>query len=159
MIHRADKYLAQQHGREPDWTPGLMPTLPMFPDRTAMPDDYHSARESSEFEYDSKETNPEEPEEDEVDTSVGSDSTYKSSGHDRDWTRRTNTINRNHRRNQRKCKENWGRCPTNAKKEEDRCKGKVVLSLFRDSPKEGALTYTDWCRKVEEYLRKGYDDN
>ena len=158
-----DKYLAQQHGREPDRTPGLMPTLPMFPDRTAMPDDYHSARESSEFEYDSKETNPEEPEddpkEDEVDTSVGSDSAYKSSGHDRDWTRRTNTINRNHRRNQRKCKENWGRCPTNAKKEEDRCKGKVVLSLFRDSPKEGALTYTDWCREVEEYLRKGYDDN
>ena len=24
---------------------------------------------------------------------------------------------------------------------------------------EGALTYTDWLRKVEEYLRKGYDDN
>ena len=35
----------------------------------------------------------------------------------------------------------------------------MVLSLFRDSPKEGALTYTDWCRKVEEYIRKGYDDN
>ena len=49
--------------------------------------------------------------------------------------------------------------PTNAKKEEDRHKGKVVLSLFRDSPKEGALTYTDWCREVEEYIRKGYDDN
>ena len=38
-------------------------------------------------------------------------------------------------------------------------KGKVVLSLFRDSLKEGALTYTDWRREVEEYLRKGYDDN
>ena len=35
----------------------------------------------------------------------------------------------------------------------------MVLSLFRDSLKEGALTYTDWCREVEEYLRKGYDDN
>ena len=35
----------------------------------------------------------------------------------------------------------------------------MVLSLFRDSPKEGALTYTDWHREVEEYLRKGYDDN
>ena len=55
--------------------------------------------------------------------------------------------------------EGRGRCPTNAKREEDRCKGKVVLSLFRDSPKEGALTYTDWRREVEEYLRKGYDDN
>ena len=133
-----------------------MPALPMFPDRTAMPDDYHSVREPSEFEYDSEETNPEEPEddpeEDEADTSMGSNSTYRSSGHDTDRTCRTNTINRNHRRNQRKCKENWGRRPTNAKKEEDRRKGKVVLSLFRDSLKEGTLTYTDWCWEVEEYL-------
>ena len=35
----------------------------------------------------------------------------------------------------------------------------MVLSLFRDSPKEGTLTYTDWHCKVEEYIRKGYDDN
>ena len=35
----------------------------------------------------------------------------------------------------------------------------MVLSLFQDSPKEGALTYTDWCHEVEEYIRKGYDDN
>ena len=70
-----------------------------------------------------------------------------------------NIINCNHRRNQRKHKEHWDRHPTNAKREEDRHKGKVVLSLFQDSPKEGALTYTDWCQEVEEYLRKGYDDN
>ena len=161
MIRQADKYLAQQHGREPPWAPGPVPVLPVFPDRTAMLDDYHSAREPSEFEYDSKETDPEEPEDDpeEDDASVGSDSTYKSSGHDTDRTHRTNIINRNHRRNQRKRKEHRGRHPTNAKREEDRHKGKVVLSLFQDSPKEGALTYTDWCRRVEEYLRKGYDDN
>ena len=90
---------------------------------------------------------------------MDSDSTYKSSGHDTDQTRRTNTANRNQRRNWQKCKEGQGQCPTNAKKEEDRCKGKVVLSLFWDSPKEGALTYTDWHWEVEEYLRKGYDDN
>ena len=35
----------------------------------------------------------------------------------------------------------------------------MVLSLFQDSPKEGALTYTDWCHEVEECIRKGYDDN
>ena len=85
MIHRADKYLAQQHGRELDRAPGPMPALPMFPDRTAMPDDYHSAWEPSKFEYDSEETDPEEPEddpeEDEADTSMGSDSTYRSCGH------------------------------------------------------------------------------
>ena len=163
MIHRADKHLAQQHGRELDWAPGLMPAVPVFPDRTATPDDYHSVQEPSEFEYDSEETDRKEPEddpeEDEADTSVGSDSTYRSSGHNTDRTCRTNTINQNHRRNQRKRKENRGKCPTNAKKEEDRCKGKVVLSLFWDSPKEGTLTYTDWCREVEEYLWKGYDDN
>ena len=39
-----------------------MPALPVFPDRTAMPDDYHSVQEPSQFEYDSKETNPAEPE-------------------------------------------------------------------------------------------------
>ena len=163
MIHRADKYLAQQHRREPEQVPGLAPTLPIFPDRAATPDDYHLGQEPSEFEYDTKETDPEDPddgpEEDDDDASVGSDSTYKSSGHDMDQTHRTNTANRNQRRNQRKCKEGRGRCPTNAKKEEDRCKGKVVLSLFWDSPKEGALMYTDWHREVEEYLRKGYDDN
>ena len=90
---------------------------------------------------------------------MGCDSTYKSSGHDTDWTHRTNIINRNHRCNQRKRKEHRGRHPTNAKREEDRHKGKVVLSLFWDSLKKGALTYTDWCREVEEYLQKGYDDN
>ena len=162
MIHRADKYLAQQHGRESEQVPGSAPALPVFPDWTATPDDYHSAQELFKFEYDSEETDPEELEDDpeeEDDTSVSSDLMYKSSGHDTDHTRRTNTANWNQRRNQRKHKENRGQCPTNAKKEGDRRKGKVVLSLFWDSLKEGALTYTDWHWEVEEYLRKGYDDN
>ena len=90
---------------------------------------------------------------------MGSDSTYKSSGHDTDQTHRTNTANWNQKHNQRKRKESRGRCPTNTKKEEDWRKGKVVLSLFRDSPKEGTLTYTDWRQEVEEYLWKGYDNN
>ena len=90
---------------------------------------------------------------------MGSDLTYKLSGHDTDQTRRTNTSNRNQKRNQWKCKEGRGRHPTNAKKEEDRRKGKVVLSLFWDFPKEGALMYTHWRQEVEEYLQKGYDDN
>ena len=161
MIHRADKYLAQQQGKEPPWAPGPGPTLPVFPDRTAMLDDYHSAQEPSEFEYDSEETNPEEPEDDpeEDDASVASDLTYKSSRYDTDRTHRTNILNHNHRHNQRKRKEHRDIHPTKAKREEDRRKGKVVLSLFRDSPKEGALTYTDWHREVEEYFWKGYDDN
>ena len=77
MIRWADKYLAQQHGREPEQVPGPTPTLPVFPDRAATPDDYHSAREPSEFEYDTEETDPEDPgrrcpEEDDDDASVGS---------------------------------------------------------------------------------------
>ena len=103
MIRWVDKYLAQQHRREPPRAPGPGPALPVFPDRTATPDDYHSAWEPSEFEYDSEETDPEEPEDDpkEDDASVASDSTYKSSGHDTDWTHRTNILNRYHRRIQR----------------------------------------------------------
>ena len=133
----------------------------MFPDRTATPDDYLSAWEPSEFEYDSEEMDLGELEDDleEDDASASSDSTYQSNGHDTDWTHRTNISNHKHRRNQRKWKEHRFRHPTNAKKEEDRRKGKVVLLLFRDSLKEGALTYTDWHQEVEEYLRKGYDDN
>ena len=111
---------------------GPAPAPSLFPERTATPDDYISAREPSEFEYDSEETDPGGPEDDpeEDDASVSSDSMYKSNGHDSDRTRRTNISNRNLRRNHRKRKEHRFRHPTNAKKEEDRWKGKVVLSLF-----------------------------
>ena len=161
MVQRADKYLAQQHRKEPSRASGPVSAPPVFPDQTATQDDYLSAREPSEFEYDSEEMDPGEPEDDpeEDDASISSNSMYQSNGHDTDWTHRTNISNCNHRHNQRKQKEHRCRHPMNAKKEEDRRKGKVVLSLFRDSPKEGALTYTDWCQEVEEYLRKGYDDN
>ena len=163
MIHRADKYLAQRHGKEPERIPGTVPVLSAFSDRAATPDDYHSAREPSESEYDTEETDPEEDrddvEGDDDDVSVGPDTTFKSSDHDMDRTNRMTTANRTQRCNQQKRKESQGRRPTNARKEDERCKGKVVLSLFCDSPKEGALTYTDWHHKVEEYIRKGYDDN
>ena len=70
MIQRADKYLAQQHGQEPPWASGPVSAPPMLPDRTAMPDNYLSAQEPSEFEYDSEETDPREiedgPEEDDA---------------------------------------------------------------------------------------------
>ena len=104
MIQRVDKYLAQQHGKEPPQAPGPVSAPPVFPDRTATLDDYLSAWEPSEFEYDSEETDPGEPEDDpeEDDVSVSSDSKYKSNGHDTDRTHRTNISNHNHRFNQRK---------------------------------------------------------
>ena len=121
MIRRADKYLAQQHGKEPPQAPGPVSAPPMFPDRTATPDDYLSAQEPSEFEYDSEETDPGEPEDDpeEDDATVSSDLTYKSNRHNTDRTHRTNISNCNHRHSQRKRKEHRFRHPTNAKKEED----------------------------------------
>ena len=163
MICRADKYLAQQHRKELERILGTVPVLPSFSDQAATPDDYHSAWEPSESKYDTQETDPEEDRDDvkgdDDDVSVGSDTTFKSSGHDMDRTNRTTTANQTQRRNQQKRKESWGQRPTNARKEDERRKGKVVLSLFQNSPKEGALTYTDWRRKVEEYIRKGYEHN
>ena len=104
MVRRADKYLAQQHGKELPWAVGLAPALSVFPERTAMPDDFLLAREPSEFEYDSEETDAGEPEDDpeEDDAYVSSDSTYKWNGHNSDRTQRTNISNCNHRRNHRK---------------------------------------------------------
>ena len=32
MIRRADKYLAQRYGKEPEWIPGMAPILPAFSD-------------------------------------------------------------------------------------------------------------------------------
>ena len=31
--------------------------------------------------------------------------------------------------------------------------------MFPDSKKEGALEYADWRAEVEEYIKKGYEDN
>ena len=64
MVRRVDKYLAQQQGKGSPQALGPVPAPPVVPDRTATPDDYLSAREPSEFEYDSEETDPREPEDD-----------------------------------------------------------------------------------------------
>ena len=45
---------------------------------------------------------------------------------------------------------------TNAQKQRDHKNGWVVLPLFRESTKEGALTYTNWRLEVEEYITKKY---
>ena len=48
--------------------------------------------------------------------------------------------------------------PRNAKQQQDKKSGKVVLPLFRESGKEGALKYDDWRAEVDEYLRKGHSN-
>ena len=75
MVWRADKYLAQQHGKELSQASGPVSAPPVFPDWTTTPDDYLSAWEPLEFEYDLEEMDPGEPEDDpeEDDASGGSE--------------------------------------------------------------------------------------
>ena len=135
MVRRADKYLAQQHRKELPRAVGLAPTPSVFPERTAMPDDYLLAQEPLEFEYDSEETDPREPQDDpeEDDASMSSNSTYKSNGHDSDQTRRTNISNRNHRHNHRKGRNTGSDTPQMLRRK--RIGGKAKWScLYSETP-------------------------
>ena len=161
MTRRADEEFAKQYIRTKGKAPGVDPPLklPQFASRSASPlDDFHSAMEPS----DSSEEEEESSTDDDGGSTTCSEQPSQPSGGETDRTdrtRRTDTSNRAKRRDRKKRKEDLGKHPTNAKKEENRKDGKVVLSLFRDSPKEGALTYIDWRREVEEYLRKGFDND
>ena len=119
--------------------------------RPATPEDYHSAWEPSKFEYESEGLDG--PSTD----SMGYSSTNTTTSyHDTDHTQWSDTKNRHRKcrkqkhRDQRECQK------TNTKKQRDQRSGKVVLPLFWESTKEGALTYTDWRLEVEEYIMKGY---
>ena len=73
-------------------------------------------------------------------------------------------MNRDWKRINRKLKATHSNRATNTKKgirgkTPDRKKSRVVLSMFLDSQKEGALEYADWRAEVEEYIKKGYEDN
>ena len=158
MTRRADKEFAKQYVKAQGKVPGANPPLrlPQFASRSASPlDDFHSALEPS----DSSEEEEESSTDNDGRSTTCSEQPSQPSGGDTDRTCRTDTSNRAKRRDRRKHKEDRGKHPTNARKEENKKDGKVVLSLFRDSPKEGALTYIDWHREVEEYLRKGYDND
>ena len=155
MTRRADEYFAKQvaEGQAPGANVPLK--LPEFPPRPTSPtDDFHSA-----FEHTDSSANEESSTDDDGGNTTCSDQPSDRGGYGTDRSRRTNTLNRARKRNKSKRKEDQGRHPTNARKEENKRNGKVVLSLFRDSPKEGALTYMDWRREVEEYICKGYDND
>ena len=119
--------------------------------RLATLEDYHSAQEPSEFEYESK--GWEGPGTD----SMGySSTTTVTSYHDTDHTQHSDTKNCDQKcRKQKHCDWREG-CKMNAKKQRDWRSGRVVLPLFRESTKEGALTYANWRGEVEEYISKGY---
>ena len=142
---RADWYLAQKVAGSPTLEPSLHPLRP------ATPEDYHSAQQPSEFDDGSEESE-----------GSGTDSTgYSStitmmSHHDTNHTQRSDTKNRDHRHQKQKHRDQGASRKTNAKKLKDRWSGLVVLPLFQESTKEGALMYADWRLEVEEYIMKGY---
>ena len=144
---RADRYFVQKAVG----TPTPEPTLHAL--RPASLEDYHSAWELSEAEYESEES-----EGSGTDSTGYSSTTTATSHHDTDHTQCSNTKNWDRKRWKQKHHDRWEGRKTNAKKQRDRRSGWVVLPLFRESTKEGALTYADWRGEVEEYIMKGTQD-
>ena len=142
----------------------LEPERPALRTVTGSPDGYHSAKETSDFDDDTKEEALEV--ESDVEQMLESDNSDDSSvrlGRVSLHSQRSTTENRDRKRIRRKLKATYSDRATNAKKgikgrTPDGKKSKVVLSMFRDSKKEGALEYADWRAEVEEYIKKGYED-
>ena len=159
MTRRADKFFAKKVAR------GLEPERPTLRTVAGSPDGYHSAKETSDFDDDTEEEAQEV--ESDVELMVESDNSDDSSiRSDRAFlhSQRSTTENRDRKRVRRRLKATHSDRAMNAKKgikgrTPDGKKSKVVLSMFRDSKKEGALEYADWRAEVEEYIKKGYKDN
>ena len=159
MTCRADKFFAKKMAG------GLEPERPTLHTVAGSPDGYHSAKETSDFDDDTEE------EAQEVESDV--EHTFESGDSDDSsiWLGRASlhsqcstTENRDRKRVRQRLKPMHSDRATNAKKgikgrTPDGKKSKVVLSMFRDSKKEGALEYAYWRAEVEEYIKKGYEDN
>ena len=96
--------------------------------------------------------------------SDNSDTSSVRSGHTSLHSQRSTRENRDRKRTRGRLRAMDSLQSTNARKgikgrTPDRKKSKVVLSMFRDSQKEGALEYADWRAEVEEYIKKGYEDS
>ena len=158
MTRRADRFFAKRIGGESGQE------QPALRAGAGSPDGYHSAREHSDFNNDTdEEVQQVEPEEE---PAVESDDSNASSilGRVSLHSQRSTTENRDRKRTSRRLRATHSTRATNAKKgikgqTPDGKKSKVVLSMFRDSQKEGALEYADWRAEVEEYIKKGYKDN
>ena len=121
--------------------------------RPATPEDYHSAWEASKFKYESE--GSEGPG---MDSTGYSSMTTVTSYHNTDNTQCSDTKNHDRKCQRQKHRDRREHRSTNAWKQRDRKNGRVVLPLFWESSKEGALTYTDWRLEVEEYIAKKYPD-
>ena len=117
---RADRYYAQKVVGAPAVEPMLNAARP------ATPEDYHSAREPSEFEYES------EGSEGTGTDSMGYSSMATATSHqDTDGTQHSNTKNHDRRCQKQKHQDRQEHRKTNAWKQWDHRNGWVVLPLFR----------------------------
>ena len=159
MTHHADKHFAKKVAGGPEQErPALHATAGSL-------DRYHSAREPSDFDNDTEEELQDaESEEEPMVKSNNSDTSSVQSGCTSLHSQRSTTENRDWKRTRGRLRATDSLRSTNAKKgikgwTPDGKKSKVVLSMFRDSQKEGTLEYADWRAEVEEYIKKGYEDS
>ena len=155
MAHWADKYFAKRLAGGPVQEQSTLHAGARSPDR------YHLAREPSDFD---NETEEELQEEEPMVKSDNSDTSSVRSGHASLHSQCSTTENRDRKRARGRLRAMDSLQSTNTRKgikgrTPDGKKSKVVLSMFRDSQKEGALEYADWRAKVEEYIKKGYEDS
>ena len=159
MTCRADKFFAKKMAG------GLKPEQPALRTIAGSPDRYHSAKETSDFDDDTEEEAQDvESDEELMVESDNSDTSSVRLGRASLHSQHSTMENRDRNRINRRLKATHSDRATNAKKgikgrTLDGKKSKVVLSMFRDSKKEGALEYADWRAEVEEYIKKGYEDN
>ena len=159
MTCRADKFFAKKMAG------GLEPEQPALRTVAGSPDGYHWAKETSDFDNDTEEVAQDvESDEELMVESDNSDASSVRLGHTSLHSQRSTTENRDRKRISRRLKATHSDRAMNAKKgikgrTLDGKKSKVVLSMFRDSKKEGVLEYADWRAEVEEYIKKGYEDN
>ena len=159
MTHRADKHFAKRVAGGPvqEWS-ALHASAGSL-------EGYHSAREASDFDNDTEEELQDvESEEEPVVESDNSDTSSVQSGRASLRSQCRTMENRDRKRTRGRLRAMDSLRLMNANKgikgrTPDRKKTKVVLSMFRDSQKEGALEYADWRAEVEEYIKKGYEDS
>ena len=154
MTRRANKFFAKKMagGPKPEW--------PTHRTVAGSPDGYHSAKETSDFDEDTEEEAQDvESDEELMVESDNSNTSSVRSGRASLHSQRSTMENRDRKRISRRLKAMHSDRATNAKKGikgriQDGKKSKVVLSMFRDFKKEGALEYADWRAEVyQEGLR------
>ena len=158
MTCRADKHFAKKVAG------GTGLERPALHATAGSPDGYHSAREPLDFDNDTKEELQDvESKEEPMVESDNSDTSSVQSGHTSLCSQCSTMENRDQKRTRGRLRAMDSLQSMNAKKgikgrTPDGKKSKVVLSMFRDSQKEGALEYANWRAEVEEYIKKGYED-